>query len=309
MRQTWGMQSLIPARLAGVTKTYGDVTALAGIDIQLRAGETLALLGPNGAGKTTAIRIMLGLVRPTAGTVEVFGQDPRKAAVRARIGTMLQVGQLPDALTVREHVELFSSYYPSPLSLRDSLEYAGLTGLEDRRAEKLSGGQRRRLFFALAICGNPDILFLDEPTTALDVESRESLWARIDAFVEQGRSVVLTTHDMEEAEALAKRVMILSNGRVIADAPTREITARVERQTIRCRSSIALETLRALPGVDAASERNGELLLVARDGDAVVRALYARDPQFQLFDVSSANLQDAFLSIVDSAKHSHQEVA
>ena len=309
MRQTWGMQSLIPARLAGVTKTYGDVTALAGIDIQLRAGETLALLGPNGAGKTTAIRIMLGLVRPTAGTVEVFGQDPRKAAVRARIGTMLQVGQLPDALTVREHVELFSSYYPSPLSLRDSLEYAGLTGLEDRRAEKLSGGQRRRLFFALAICGNPDILFLDEPTTALDVESRESLWARIDAFVEQGRSVVLTTHDMEEAEALAKRVMILSNGRVIADAPTREITSRVERQTIRCRSSIARESLRALPGVDAASERNGELLLVARDGDAVVRALYARDPQFQLFDVSSANLQDAFLSIVDSAKHSHQEVA
>jgi ABC-2 type transport system ATP-binding protein len=303
------MQSLIPARLAGVTKTYGDVAALAGIDIEVRPGETLALLGPNGAGKTTAIRIMLGLIRPTAGSVEVFGQDPRKAQVRARIGAMLQVGQLPDALTVREHVELFSSYYPHPLGLRDSLDYAGLTGLENRRAEKLSGGQRRRLFFALAICGNPDILFLDEPTTALDVESREALWARIDAFVEQGRSVVLTTHDMEEAEALARRVMILSNGRVIADAPTREITARIERQTIRCRSGFALDALRALPGIDAASRCNGETILVARDGDAVVRALYAGDPEFQLIDVASANLQDAFVSILDSAARSQQEVA
>jgi ABC-2 type transport system ATP-binding protein len=221
---------------------------------------------------------------------------------------MLQVGQLPDALTVREHVELFSSYYPRPLPLRESLEFAGLTGLEDRRAEKLSGGQRRRLFFALAICGDPDILFLDEPTTALDVESREALWARIDAFVEGGRSVVLTTHDMAEAEALAKRVMILSGGRVIADAPTREITSRVERQTIRCRSSLGLEAVRALPGVDAVSERNGELILTARDGDAVVRALYARDAQFQLFDVASASLQDAFVSILDSATSS-KEVA
>jgi len=302
------MQTVLPARLAGVTKTYGGVTALAGIDIDLRAGETLALLGPNGAGKTTAIRILLGLVRPTSGTVAVFGEDPRKTSVRARIGTMLQVGQLPDALTVREHVELFSSYYPRPLPLRESLEFAGLTGLEDRRAEKLSGGQRRRLFFALAICGDPDILFLDEPTTALDVESREALWARIDAFVEGGRSVVLTTHDMAEAEALAKRVMILSGGRVIADAPTREITSRVERQTIRCRSSLGLEAVRALPGVDAASERNGELILTARDGDAVVRALYARDAQFQLFDVASASLQDAFVSILDSATSS-KEVA
>jgi len=309
MRQTWGMESLIPARLAGVTKTYGAVTALAGIDVEVRAGETLALLGPNGAGKTTAIRIMLGLIRPTSGTVEVFGENPRKQAVRARIGTMLQVGQLPDALTVREHVELFSSYYPRPLPLSDSLEFAGLSGLENRRAEKLSGGQRRRLFFALAICGDPDILFLDEPTAALDVESRESLWARIDGFVARGRSVVLTTHDMAEAEALAQRVMILSDGRVIADAPTREITSRVERQTIRCRSSLALAAIRALPGVDAASERNGELTLIARDGDAVVRALYGSDPHFQLFDVASAKLQDAFVAILDSAQNSQQEVA
>ena len=303
------MESLIPARLAGVTKTYGAVTALAGIDVEVRAGETLALLGPNGAGKTTAIRIMLGLIRPTSGTVEVFGENPRKQAVRARIGTMLQVGQLPDALTVREHVELFSSYYPRPLPLGDSLEFAGLTGLENRRAEKLSGGQRRRLFFALAICGDPDILFLDEPTAALDVESRESLWARIDGFVARGRSVVLTTHDMAEAEALAQRITILSNGRVIADAPTREITSRVERQTIRCRSSLALAAIRALPGIDAVSERNGELTLIARDGDAVVRALYGSDPHFQLFDVASAKLQDAFVAILDSAQNSQQEVA
>jgi ABC-2 type transport system ATP-binding protein len=295
--------------LAGVTKTYGAVTALAGIDVEVRAGETLALLGPNGAGKTTAIRIMLGLIRPTSGTVEVFGENPRKQAVRARIGTMLQVGQLPDALTVREHVELFSSYYPRPLPLSDSLEFAGLSGLENRRAEKLSGGQRRRLFFALAICGDPDILFLDEPTAALDVESRESLWARIDGFVARGRSVVLTTHDMAEAEALAQRVMILSDGRVIADAPTREITSRVERQTIRCRSSLALAAIRALPGIDAVSERNGELTLIARDGDAVVRALYGSDPHFQLFDVASAKLQDAFVAILDSAQNSQQEVA
>jgi ABC-2 type transport system ATP-binding protein len=296
------MENVLPARLAGVSKTYGAVTALDGIDIDVRAGETLALLGPNGAGKTTAIRILLGLVRPTSGTVAVFGDDPHKASVRARIGTMLQVAQLPDALTVREHVELFSSYYPRPLKLGDVLEYAGLIGLENRRAEKLSGGQRRRLFFALAICGDPDILFLDEPTTALDVESRENLWRRIDAFVDGGRSVVLTTHDMAEAEALARRVMILSHGRVIADAPTREITARIDRQTVRCRSSLSLAAIRTMHGIDDVVERNGEYVLTARDGDAVVRSLYASDPSFQLFDVSSANLQDAFVAIVDSVK-------
>jgi ABC-2 type transport system ATP-binding protein len=169
----------IPARLAGVTKRYKRLTALDGVDLTLQPGETLALLGPNGAGKSTAIRTMLGILRPDAGTATLFGRDPRRPENRRRIGAMLQVAGVPATLSVREHVDLFSTYYPHPLLLEQTLATAGLQGLERRLYGDLSGGQKQRVAFALAICGDPDALILDEPTSSLDVESRRALWTQV----------------------------------------------------------------------------------------------------------------------------------
>ncbi|MDQ2944688.1 MAG: ABC transporter ATP-binding protein, partial [Acidobacteriota bacterium] len=195
------------AELQAVTKRYGDVHALRGIDLSIEPGQLVALLGPNGAGKTTAVKLLLGLASPSSGSARVFGQDPRHRNARVRTGAMLQVARVPESLRVREHIELFSSYYPAPRPLRDIVEAAGLAGLEKRPFGELSGGQRQRVLFALAICGNPDLLFLDEPTAGLDVEARRILWDHIREFVARGGSVLLTTHYLEEADALAHRIV------------------------------------------------------------------------------------------------------
>src|SRR6185312_2286446 len=177
-------------------------------------GETLELLGPNGAGKTTAIRLLLGLTAPTAGTARLFGKNPREARNRSRSGAMLQVADVPEMLTVSEHIELFSSYYPAPLPIAETTRAAGLDGLQNRRFGKLSGGQQQRVFFALAICGDPEILFLDEPTVGLDIEMRQVMWESIRGFVARGRSVLLTTHYLGEADALADRIALIQKGSI-----------------------------------------------------------------------------------------------
>src|SRR5271169_6869561 len=182
------------ARTHNVTRTYGSVTALRNVNFELRRGELLALLGPNGAGKTTLVRMLLGLASPDSGTVTVFGSDPRDEAMRYRVGAMLQVARVPETLKVREHIDLFSSYYPKPLSISEILAAAGLEKLSDRKFGELSGGQRQRVLFALAICGDPDLLFLDEPTVGLDVEARRLLWDEIRRLVRRGKTVLLTTH-------------------------------------------------------------------------------------------------------------------
>jgi ABC-2 type transport system ATP-binding protein len=217
---------MYPARLRGVTKTFGDVTALRNFDLEVRPGETLALLGPNGAGKTTAIRTLLGILRPDAGTATLFGRDARVAAHRTRVGAMLQVGGVPETLTVAEHVRLFSTYYPHPLAFEETIAVAGLQGLERRLYGRLSGGQRQRVAFALAICGDPDLLVLDEPTASLDVDSRRAVWTQIRRFIARGRSIVLTTHDLAEAETFATRIVVVYGGRVVADGTAAEIRAR-----------------------------------------------------------------------------------
>ncbi|MBD5653586.1 MAG: ABC transporter ATP-binding protein [Candidatus Eremiobacteraeota bacterium] len=214
---------VIPARLRAASKRYDDFVALDRLDLELHAGETLALLGPNGAGKTTAIRLLLGLGRPTSGSATIFGHDPRSAASRIRVGAMLQVANVPATLTVREHVTLFSSYYPRPLPLARTLSLAMLERLASRRFGDLSGGERQRLFFALAICGDPDVLFLDEPTVGLDVETRRQLWGSVRELVVRGKSILLTTHYLEEADALADRVVMLAHGAVLASGTPREL--------------------------------------------------------------------------------------
>jgi ABC-2 type transport system ATP-binding protein len=291
----------IPARLTRVTKRYGTVTALDGVDVALQPGETLALLGPNGAGKTTAIRTLLGIIAPDSGSASLFGKNPRVAANRTRVGAMLQVSGVPATLTVGEHVQLFSAYYPHPLPLAQTLEIAGLRGLEKRLYGQLSGGQKQRVAFALAICGDPDALVLDEPTTALDVESRLALWAQIRSYVARGRTVLLTTHDLAEADALADRIAVLFGGRIVAEGSAADIKSRAGGCVVRCTSGLDDARLRAVAGIDTLSRADGVVRLTTHDADAVVRALYATDPTFTLLDVAQTPLEEAFLALTRTA--------
>lgn len=219
--------SRIPARLTQAGKRYGTAVAVDSLNLTLNQGETLALLGPNGAGKTTAIRMLLGLTKPTSGSASIFGGDPRERATRERIGAMLQVSSVPPMLTVSEHITLFAASYPKPLPLEEVIELSCLQRIAKRRVDGLSGGERQRLFFALAICGDPDVLFLDEPSAGLDVETRETLWDGVRELVARGKSVLLTTHYLHEADAIADRIMVLSSGAVIAQGTPAELKARI----------------------------------------------------------------------------------
>ncbi|HSS76063.1 MAG TPA: ABC transporter ATP-binding protein [Thermoanaerobaculia bacterium] len=285
------------AEMRGAVKKYGAVTALAGIDFAVQPGEVVALLGPNGAGKTTAVQLLLGLIRPSGGEVRLFGQDPRSTAARVRVSAMLQVSKVPETLKVSEHVNLISSYYPNPLPAAAVMAAAGLLGLENRLFGKLSGGQRQRVLFALALCGDPDLLFLDEPTVGLDVEARRAFWSVIENKAAEGRSVLLTTHYLEEADALADRIVLISRGRIVAEGTPAEIKSRVAGRKIRCHTALTLAEASALPGVRAA-RREGELTeLFTNDADRAVRELLLRDPSLSGLEVEGADLEEAFLAL------------
>jgi len=285
------------AELRRAVKRYGAVTALAGIDFSVRPGEVVALLGPNGAGKTTAVQLLLGLLRTSDGEARLFGGDPRRTEARLRTGAMLQVSKVPETLKVREHIDLVSSYYPHPLSRREVAAAAGLEGIEDRLFGKLSGGQRQRVLFALALCGDPDLMFLDEPTVGLDVEARRAFWAVIAAKAAQGRSVLLTTHYLEEADALADRIVMIGRGRVIAEGTPAEIKARVVGRKIRCRTTLPLAEIAAFSGVRDV-RRQGELTeLTATEAERAVFELLSRDPALSALEVRGADLEEAFLSL------------
>ncbi|PYQ64723.1 MAG: multidrug ABC transporter ATP-binding protein [Acidobacteria bacterium] len=295
------------AELRRAVKRYGAVTALAGIDFAVRPGEVVALLGPNGAGKTTAVQLLLGLVRASAGEARLFDGDPRGAAARVRTGAMLQVSKVPETLKVREHVDLVSSYYPRPLPRREVMAAAGLEEIGDRLFGKLSGGQRQRVLFALALCGDPDLLFLDEPTVGLDVEARRAFWTVIGEKARQGRSVLLTTHYLEEADALADRIVMIGRGQVIAEGTPAEIKARVAGRKVRCRTALPLAEVAALPGVRDA-RREGELTeLFAAEAERAVFELLRRDPELSALEVRGADLEEAFLTLTRS--ETAQEVA
>ena len=217
----------IPIELTRASKVCpGGIVAARDISLTIVPGETLALFGPNGAGKTTTIRLILGLAKPSSGVVRVFGRDPREAPARMRIGTMLQIAEIPASLTVREHVTLFSSNYPHPLPIDETLRLAAIDDLANRRSERLSGGQRQRLPFAIAICCDPDLLVLDEPTASLDIESRVALWDQIRLLAKRGKSIIFTTHYLAEADALADRIALISRGAIVADGSPAEIKAR-----------------------------------------------------------------------------------
>ncbi len=212
------------AELAGVTKRYNNgVLALDTFSLALHQGEIVALLGPNGAGKSTAIKLLMGLAAPSDGQVRIFGQNPRHNTNRLRTGVMLQVGKAPETLRVREHLDLFRGYYPAPLPLAELTRIAGLAGLEDRLFGQLSGGQKQRVLFALALAGDPDLIFLDEPTVGLDIEARRILWTEIRGLAARGKTVLLTTHYLEEADALASRIAVINHGRLVCQGTPSEV--------------------------------------------------------------------------------------
>jgi ABC-2 type transport system ATP-binding protein len=297
------------AELRRAVKRYGGVTALAGLDFAVRPGEVVALLGPNGAGKTTAVQLLLGLARPSEGEARLFGVDPRRTEARVRTGAMLQISKVPETLKVREHVRLISSYYPHPLPEREVMAAAGLDGIADRLFGRLSGGERQRVLFALALCGDPDLLFLDEPTVGLDVEARRAFWGVIGAKAAQGRSVLLTTHYLEEADALAGRIVMIGRGRVLAEGTPAEIKARVAGRKIRCRTALPLAEIAALPGVRDA-RRQGELTeLFAAEAERVVLELLGRDPALSALEVRGADLEEAFLTLTNPHGDLEKEAA
>jgi ABC-2 type transport system ATP-binding protein len=287
----------VVAELEWATKTFGTTKAVSGLDFEVRAGEVVALLGPNGAGKTTTVRLLMGLLRPTSGCARLFGMDPARVEARVRVGAMLQISKVPETLKVREHVELFSSYYPHPLPMAEVIEMAGLGGLEERLFGKLSGGQRQRVLFALALCGDPDLLFLDEPSAGLDVETRRSLWERIEARKRAGGAVLLTTHNLEEADHLADRIVLLDRGHVLAEGTPEQIKSRVAGRTVRCRTALAIAELERLPGA-LAVRRDGEVSeVLAAEPERLVAALLAADPALSGLEVRGAGLEEAFLAL------------
>jgi len=291
----------VVAALAGARKSYGKVVALDGIDLQVHRGEVLALLGPNGAGKTTAISLLLGLLQPDSGQVQLFGVQPQTLAARRRSGAMLQTAGVPETLAVGELIELFRSYYPRPRTVADIVELAGVADLLARRYGKLSGGQQRRAQFALALAGNPQILFLDEPTTGLDIEARETMWKTIRQLAREGCAIVLTTHYLEEAEALADRVSVLARGRVVAAGSVQQIRARVAQRRIRCLSRLAENTIAAWPEVRSVA-RDGERVEIITDAaEAVVHQLLFEDSALSELEVQRAGLAEAFVEITREA--------
>ncbi len=265
--------------LAGVTKRYGSVTALDNIDLTVPQGQTIAILGPNGAGKTTAISLMLGLRTPTQGKVEMLGGDPRDIRTRSAMGAMLQSSGVPEYLRVREAIELFCTYYPKPMPLGPLVELCGLEEKLNARVASLSGGQLQRLYFALAICGDPKIVLLDEPTVSLDVEARRSMLATIHSIAQQGRTIVLTTHYLEEADALADRIVVIDRGVIVADGTPSEIKSTVGQKRI-------------------AYTEGGQAYEYLTDcAEVVLRDLFARNAQITGLTVTGASLEEAFLHL------------
>jgi ABC-2 type transport system ATP-binding protein len=288
---------LAVAELRGVHKRYRKAIALRGVDLQLHPGELVALLGPNGAGKTTAVGILLGQRRPDAGSARLFGRDPTLPAARRSVGVTPQEVGFPDNLTVTEVVDLVRVHYPHPAPTSELLERFGLAEVAGRRAGGLSGGQQRRLAVALAFAGRPQAVVMDEPTSGLDVEARHRLWEVIRAFVADGGSVLLTTHYLEEAQALASRVVVIAGGQLIAQGGVEDITGRVGLSRVRLRAPALPE----LPGVTRVEVNHGSYTLYTADPDSLVRALALEGVAFTGLQVERASLEEAFVRLTGGA--------
>ena len=295
------------AELNNVTHRYGTHTALRNLSLTLRPGEVVALLGPNGAGKTTAVKLLLGLLQPSEGEAKVFGRSPSERATRQRIGAMLQVARVPETLAVGEYLDLFRSYYPHPLPTAQIVETAGLTGIEKRQFKDLSGGQKQRMLFGLALCGDPDLIFLDEPTVGMDIETRHNLWRQVRALADAGKTVLLTTHYLEEADTLADRILVIAQGSAVAEGTPAEIKGRVSGRKIRCVTGLTDSFLNQLPSVRSVEHTGAGVTLTVDNAEAVLRAMLAADATLHSLEVASPALEDAFLELTRTTEPSKEQ--
>jgi ABC-2 type transport system ATP-binding protein len=299
----------VVARLSGAVKRYGQLTALDGVDLVLHRGELLAVLGPNGAGKSTSISLLLGLVRPDGGRAELFGLDPQQIDARRRIGVMLQSAMLPLTLRVGELLRLVASYYPDPRPLEESAAMAGINDLLQRPYGKLSGGQQRRVQFALALCGRPELVFLDEPTVGMDIDARQKLWTAMRALVAEGCSVVLTTHYLEEAEALAQRVVVMGKGRVLSEGSVDALRAQVPLTRIRCVTELDTAVIAGWPQVASVERQGGRLHISTGAAENVLRRLLYADVTLSELEVQRAGLAEALTELTREEHVTEQEAA
>jgi ABC-2 type transport system ATP-binding protein len=293
--------------LKGLAKSYGEIKAVRGIDVVVAPGETVALLGPNGAGKSTTIDMLLGLTQPDGGSVSVFGHTPNQAVDAGMVAAMLQTGGLIRDLKVRELVSLAAALYPKPLDVEKVLTLAGVSTIADQFTHKLSGGQTQRVRFAIALVADSELLILDEPTAALDVEGRREFWSTMRELASSGKTILFATHYLEEADAYADRIVLMAAGRVVADGPPTEIKSLVGTRTIRATLPEApLESLERLDGVTHA-ERHGEsIVLACADSDAAIRALLAAFPDVRDIEIRGAGLEEAFIQLTTAEE---EEVA
>ncbi|MFG2312156.1 ABC transporter ATP-binding protein [Streptomyces sp. NPDC048566] len=298
------------AAFASVTKSYGDVRAVDGLTLDLHPGETVALLGPNGAGKSTALDLLLGLKNADSGTVRVFGTTPREAIVAGRVGAMLQSGGLMDEVTVGELVRLACALHPRPHRVTDVLARAGVSQIADRKVDKLSGGQEQRVRFALATAGDSDLIVLDEPTTGMDVTARQAFWATMREEADQGRTVLFATHYLEEADAIADRVLVLHRGRLLADGTAAEIKARAgaRRISFDLEGAVDEAALRALPRITSIDVSGQTVRIQSADADATVYALYGLGLHPRNLEVAGLGLEQAFVAIT-AAEEAHRAAA
>jgi ABC-2 type transport system ATP-binding protein len=299
-------------RLAGLTKTFGPVAAVRGLDLTVEPGEIVAFLGPNGAGKTTTIDVMLGLSRPTTGTVEVFGRSPREAIARGLVSAVMQTGGLLKDLTVRETVTYMASLFADTATVDEVLAHAGISGLAGRKVGKCSGGEQQRLRFAMALLCDPALLILDEPTTGMDVEGRRAFWSAIREDAAKGRTVLFATHYLEEADQYADRIVLMRRGRIVADGTGSQIKALSAGRTVRATlgpaerggNDAVHRVLAAMDGVESVEERGDTILVHAKDTDPVARYLLTQTPARDL-EITSRGIEDAFLALTGDPAEDH----
>ena len=283
--------------LVGAHKSYGANEALRGVDLAIEPGRLVAILGPNGAGKTTAISLMVGLRKATAGKALLFGLDPADRRARSRVGVMLQESGVPNTLKVKELLGLFASYYPRPLSLSRTLDLSDLAEKADSSVGQLSGGQKQRLYFALAVCGDPEVIFLDEPTVGMDVQYRRQFLDSIRQFAGAGKTIVLTTHYLDEADELAERIVVIGHGHLIADGTPREIKSRVAGKKLSfAAGGVTAAAFDGLP-VSNLDLSKGRARMLSNAPEDVLRELFRRKIPIADLEVTGADLEEAFISI------------
>ncbi len=281
---------------------FGKKRALNSINIAIPSTGITALLGANGAGKTTLINCALGLLKPSSGDLRVLQGKAGTQAIKQQIGVMLQDADLPDLLTAREHITLFSTYYSNPINIDELIKQCDLIEFADTRYRKLSGGQKRRVQFALAILGRPKLVFLDEPTTGLDIDARRVLWNTIRELSSTGTTIVLTTHYLEEADALADRIMVIDRGQLIADGSANEIRKVVSGAVIRCESNLSISTAEQLSGVRSANRSGRYLEVVTNNGTETLKELLSKDPKLSDLTVQKPTLENAFTQLINTPK-------